>query len=1097
MNKLLSRLRRWMAIISMATLLLNQGTGQDGGSDGESGLAQPEITSILLVDGEVVVQVSVPPGIHKVTLESRTRFGRGTWTPRAVERLDGAGGEIVFALPENEYAEMLRVRAVDSEVLPASFYEGQTEFGGRAYQSEADGSAPPGAVGGDAAYRNLEGAVDAEVGGLGADAGGGAVSRDVVESDIWAIRGERLYFFNQLKGLQIIDLTKNGEEALLSTYDLPASGEQMYVLGTNHVILLSQSNCNWGQDAVSDVVVLDVASDVASVVGVFNVPGRIQESRLVGDSLYVASQTYDVLEEGRERIWQWGTTITSFDLSDRADPAKIDTLRYAGYGNVVSATDRLFMVKVSARWWLDPATIHFIDISNPEGRMIPLGRIAAAGHVADKFKMNVDGDVFSVVSESRMDERGGRQRRVSVVETFDISDGLNPTKLGEVEVGHGESLFATRFDGDRVYIVTFLRIDPLWIVDLSDPTNPTVTGELEIPGWSTYIQPLDDRLVTVGIDNVDGWRVAVQLFDVSNPENPTLMSKVPLGENHSWSEANSDEKALTVLPGAGLIMVPYQGWGKDGYVSAVQLIDLERDVLTPRGVIEHELRPRRSTVWEEQIITISGRELLRVDASDRDAPEVLDEVELSWPVQRLVAKDGYLIELSQTNAYGSQFNPELRVVSAVDPELSFGTVALPDSRQVIGFELKADYLYAALWNPENANFFEPIPLAEEEGADEKLSRPKMSVDLLVFDVSNLPNISLVGEESAELSEGNYGYYGADLQALWPSDDVLVWAGGGFGGLWRGGIGGIAIDADIARGDVWGPWWGSNGRERLLAFDVADPAAPKLASQVNLADEGQYWNFSDAFEVNGVVYLSHQSSEFIPDILLPGQRKPKPVITIGENGEEIIEERPYGIWMQKYFLDVVDFADPYEPVIRPTVDIPGRLRGVSHQGEVIYTVGPHWDEAFQTSGREWLDVSAYDGVEVSLITSLDLRESWLRPFVVAESGAIYMATSNAERSSSALETWRLDENGRLGRVTTQSLSLSSWELRIVDAQTLVVRQDQGFGVYDVSEAFEPKALGTTEQMGCLWLDMNRVVAGEGARLWAPVYDYGAILLLEGE
>ena len=42
---------------------------------------------------------------------------------------------------------------------------------------------------------------------------------------------------------------------------------------------------------------------------------------------------------------------------------------------------------------------------------------------------------------------------------------------------------------------TYERIDLLWIVDLSDPREPVIKGELEVPGWSTYIQPLGDRLL--------------------------------------------------------------------------------------------------------------------------------------------------------------------------------------------------------------------------------------------------------------------------------------------------------------------------------------------------------------------------------------------------------------------------------------------------------------------------------------------------------------------------------------------------------------------------------------------------------------------------
>ena len=61
------------------------------------------------------------------------------------------------------------------------------------------------------------------------------------------------------------------------------------------------------------------------------------------------------------------------------------------------------------------------------------------------------------------------------------------------------SVRATRYDGDRVYVVTAIRMDPLWIVDNANPARPQLVSHLEVPGWSTYIEPLGDRLVTVGV----------------------------------------------------------------------------------------------------------------------------------------------------------------------------------------------------------------------------------------------------------------------------------------------------------------------------------------------------------------------------------------------------------------------------------------------------------------------------------------------------------------------------------------------------------------------------------------------------------------------
>src|SRR5262249_55661580 len=147
-------------------------------------------------------------------------------------------------------------------------------------------------------------------------------------------------------------------------------------------------------------------------------------------------------------------------------------------------------------------------------------------------------------------------------------------------------------------------------------------GQLEVPGWSTYIEPLGSRLVAIGINDTNDWRVAVSLFDVHDPAKPALLSKVPLGVNYSWSEASYDEKAFAVLPDAGLILVPYQGYETNGYANRVQLIDLGSDSLTPRGTIEHSFQPRRATLQNDRIYSISGKQLLTVQASDRDHPEV-------------------------------------------------------------------------------------------------------------------------------------------------------------------------------------------------------------------------------------------------------------------------------------------------------------------------------------------------------------------------------------------------------------------------------------------------------------------------------------------
>ena len=58
--------------------------------------------------------------------------------------------------------------------------------------------------------------------------------------------------------------------------------------------------------------------------------------------------------------------------------------------------------------------------------------------------------------------------------------------------------------GDRGYLVTFKKTDPLFVIDLSQPRTPTVLGELVIPGYSDYLHPYDaTHLIGVGKEAVE------------------------------------------------------------------------------------------------------------------------------------------------------------------------------------------------------------------------------------------------------------------------------------------------------------------------------------------------------------------------------------------------------------------------------------------------------------------------------------------------------------------------------------------------------------------------------------------------------------------
>ena len=1035
---------------------------------------QPTITAIWLRDSNVVVTARVPAGITKVTLESRSRLGAGAWEPRVVLRLKGDEGEISFTVPRSSELEVLRVRADEQDVLPEYFYRGTNAFPG----------APSGNQAGEYYYRNLDltptsgapGGTDAE-----------AKSRDVVESDIWKIRGTTLYFFNQYRGLQVLDISQPAAPVIQGTLNLPAAGEDMYVLNDDYVILLAGNGYNyWGNSsAESRVLVVKIANGVPALAATLPVSGYIQESRLVGTALYVASGAYQPSRKGAEGTWEWGTQVSAFDLSNPAAPMTKGTLWYSGYGNVVTATDRfLFVAPTETSNW-QSSRIHCLDISAPDGTMVDLATIVPAGQVADKFKMNMNGEVFTVISQTWTDNR----RWVTILETFSLANPANPQKLGKLEFtkAQGEQLHATRFDGNRVYVVTFFRVDPLWVVDLTDPSNPRIAGELEVPGWSTYIQPLGDRLVAIGIDNSNSWRVAVSLFDVRDAANPALISKVPLGDNYSWSEANNDEKAFNVMPDAGLILVPYQGDSTNGYASRVQLIDLKLDdlssnALQARGAIEHQFQPRRATVFQDSILSISGQELLSVDAANRDNPVVRSITRLAWNVGRVFLKGDYLVEVEdgQSWYWNGQSTPTLRITQANDPNRVLNQLVLTNGIPIAGAHVRGHTLYVVQASQNTIIY----TVMAANGQDKVTVTNPPSLYLSIYDLSQLPQIQLVGQVKTDA--GPFG--GSSFQALWPKDGLLVWTGGG-GSYWGGPM---LYDARLVGGALWRPfYWGGSGGGQFFAFDVAHPSAPQFLSNLDLSSNS-WWNFSSAFTTNGLIYVSHQGSEFLPGVKPP--YPPSPIVVYDKTtGLYTTNEPPIGTWVQRYYLDVIDYADPQNPTARKPVNIPGTLRGLSHNGSIIYTVGNHWNTDWTSDWTEWLDAAAYDGVSANLVDSLPLPKDWPHPVLVHGSSIFIGRPDTSTNFLNRIETWVLSDTGRFAQqgAVVQGLMASV----LADFGNLLAAQDYQ-GACNLLDATDPVSLrlvGSGSLGGFTSGNLSQAAGALDRGMWIPLNDYGVQII----
>src|SRR5262249_6127135 len=144
---------------------------------------------------------------------------------------------------------------------------------------------------------------------------------------------------------------------------------------------------------------------------------------------------------------------------------------------------------------------------------------------------------------------------------------------------------------------------------------------------------------------------------------------------------------------------------------------------------------------------------------------------------------------------------------------------------------------ARLYLAQGSQNFWPIIYDGSGGDPTPTNPPSPTLFISIYDVSNLPDIELLGETDAALDPLGWG---ANFQVVWPKADVLVLAGGG-GGYWNPWLDwGIAQPAGLVDGGFAMPfYWGNNGG-RLIAFDVNDATAPKFLSEVNVATN-QWWN----------------------------------------------------------------------------------------------------------------------------------------------------------------------------------------------------------------------------------------------------------------
>lgn len=273
------------------------------------------------------------------------------------------------------------------------------------------------------------------------------------------------------------------------------------------------------------------------------------------------------------------------------------------------------------------------------------GRAEVPGTLLNQFSMDEADGLLRVATTTNAwtREKSIQHNNVYVLEDMEI--------VGRLEgLAENERIYSTRFMQNRLYMVTFERIDPLFVIDLEDPRNPEVLGELKIPGFSDYLHPYDDtHLIGIGKETKENtWGgvstlgLKISLFDVSDVANPEQVDVIVIGEAGTSSEALQDHKAFLFDRERDLLVLPVREV-RDDYNRNVwhgaYIFNVTADQISVRGKVAHfegEDRwgywgspnaVRRSMFMDDVLYTIGNR---YIGAYDLDSLDEITKVRLPY-----------------------------------------------------------------------------------------------------------------------------------------------------------------------------------------------------------------------------------------------------------------------------------------------------------------------------------------------------------------------------------------------------------------------------------------------------------------------------------
>ena len=319
------------------------------------------------------------------------------------------------------------------------------------------------------------------------------------------------------------------------------SNVELFIQNERLTLIWSYWSSSWNREDLFNgsrtiLAIYDVSDiDNLKLVKFENLPWTYQHSRLIDNQLYVITQqslNWYYWPKYNVNITKW---LSSVEVTDKwAEVKKVDCsnisyvlpedkeLKLNPVFTIVTSLNIKDASKspevtalLSPTWEIHMSQDSLYLVSNfytPASWRCPRWLVCVGSYywgttqtLIHKFKRNwlvlkyenTAAVPWSLLTQYSMDEDAQGNFRI-LTETWNNDQATNLyvldknlTLAGKLEnIEPGEDFKSSRYIWDKLYLVTFQQIDPLFVIDIKDIKNPKILWELKIPWYSTYLHPL-------------------------------------------------------------------------------------------------------------------------------------------------------------------------------------------------------------------------------------------------------------------------------------------------------------------------------------------------------------------------------------------------------------------------------------------------------------------------------------------------------------------------------------------------------------------------------------------------------------------------------